>query len=173
MLRRLLRTLKYYTLTLLRMQNSDHRISLGFAAGFFPCWYPTFGGDIILAIALSRVIGGNMVAAVLIASIGSFLWPLLFYINYKIGFLISHIFSSPPPVDLQDVIHTPIPERNYSVLASYFSKLGDMGVNFLIGSAVNSILFSFIMYFVVRHLLSYYRTPLLIKIKKTSKNRVS
>lgn len=172
MLRRFLRTLKYYILTLLRMQNSDHRIALGFSAGFFPCWYPTFGVDIVIAIALSRVVSGNMVAAILAASTGSFLWPLLFFINYKVGYLISHIFSSPPSIDLEDVINAPIPDRDYSVLASYFSKLGDMGVNFLIGSAVNSIIFSFVLYFVARYLLSQYRKPLLIKIKKARKKRI-
>ncbi|MFC7681077.1 DUF2062 domain-containing protein [Paenibacillus sp. GCM10028914] len=172
MLRRILRTLKYYFLTILRMQNSDHRIALGFSAGFFPCWYPTFGVDIIIAIALSRVIGGNMAAAILAATTGSMLWPLLFFINYKVGYLISHIFSSPPPIDLVDVIHTPVPDRDYSVLARYFSKLGDMGVNFLIGSAVNSLIFSVVLYFIVRFLLSQYRKPLLNKIKKARNKHI-
>ena len=171
MLRRFFRTLKYYFLTLLRMQNSDHRIALGVSVGFFPCWYPTFGVDIIIAMALSRAVSGNMAAAILAASTGSLLWPLLFFINYKVGVLISHLFSSPPPIGLKEVINAPVPERNYSVLADYFSRLGDMGVNFLIGSAVNSLISSVIVYIIFRLLLCHYRKPLLLKIKRAAKNK--
>lgn len=171
MLHRLFRKLKYYLLKLLRMQNSDHRIAIGFSAGFFPCWYPTFGIDILIAMALSRMVRGNIVAAVIAASIGQLIWPVLFFINYKIGILISHLFSTPTPVNLRDVIHNPVPERNFSVLADYFSKLGDMGLNFLIGSAVNSLLSVVFVYFTFRLLLCHYREPLLLKIKKASKKK--
>ncbi|UNK17361.1 DUF2062 domain-containing protein [Paenibacillus sp. N3/727] len=171
MLRKFLRTLKYYFLSLLRMKNSDHQIAIGFSSGFFPCWYPTFGIDILIAMAFSRMVRGNMAAAVIAASIGQLLWPLLFFINYKIGVLVSHLFSSPTPIKLQDVIHIPVPDRKYSVLADYFSKLGDMGLNFLIGSIVNSLISSVVVYFIFRLLLCYYRKPLLLKIKRTSKRK--
>ncbi|KKO53663.1 DUF2062 domain-containing protein [Paenibacillus sp. DMB20] len=171
MLQRLGRTFKYYFLTLLRMQNSDHRIALGFAAGFFPCWFPTMGIDIIIAIALSRLVCGNLAAAVIAASAGSVLWPLLFYMNYKIGLFISKLFASAAPVSFRDVIHSPVPGRNYSVLADYLNKLGDLGVNFLIGSLVNSVVSIFVVYATFRFLLSRYRKPMLHKIKLGVKHR--
>lgn len=70
MLLKYIRRLKYYILRTLRMQNSDHRIALGFAVGFFPCWYPTFGIDLLLAPLLARLVRGNIPSAFLAATAG-------------------------------------------------------------------------------------------------------
>lgn len=171
MLQRLGRTIKYYFLTLLRMQNSDHRIALGFAAGFFPCWFPTMGIDIVIAIALSRLFSANIAAAVIAASAGSVMWPLLFFINYKVGSFLRDMFSGLFPEKIGSMVVTSVPGWNYPVLAEYFSRIGNLGFNFLIGSVVNSLVSVFVVYGVSRLLMSRYRQPMLHKVKISVKHR--
>lgn len=153
------------------MQNSDHRIALGFAAGFFPCWFPTMGIDIVIAIALSRLFSANIAAAVIAASTGSVLWPLLFFINFKVGSFLREMFSGFFPEKIGSMVMTPIPGWNHTVLADFFSHIGNLGFNFLIGSVFNSIVSVFAVYGVSRLLMSRYRQPLLHKMKISVKHR--
>ena len=167
MLHKYIRRLKYYILRTLRMQNSDHRIALGFAVGFFPCWYPTFGIDLLLAPLLSRLVRANIPSAFLAASAGSVLWPILFYLNYRIGVFV-HLFTTfPQTFEIEDALSVPVPETDYRIETSHFGRLGDMGVNFLVGALINSILSTLILYILLRIMLSVYRRPLLHKIKKS------
>lgn len=160
MLRKLMNYLTYYGIRILRIKKGDHRIALGFAIGFFPCWFPTFGIGLPLSLALARLVRGNMPSAVLAAMIGSFLWPLLFYANYKTGHFITELFTS-PSFDFEDVIAEPAPEQDYIEAATHYGMLSDIGVNFMIGSLVNSSISTIILYAGCRLFVRSYRVPLL------------
>lgn len=162
---KLIRKMKYYFLKLLRIRKSDHVVAIGFIAGFFHCWFPTFGIGMLLSIGLARLLRGNLVAAVISGSLGSFLWPFLFFLNYKSGFIIESFFHS-PSYELDDALDEPVPDADYSEAADHFNSYSDIGLNFLTGSIVNSILFSFIGYFALRFVLKHYRLPLLRKLKR-------
>lgn len=173
MLQKYIRRLKYYILRTLRMHNSDHRIALGFAVGFFPCWYPTFGMDLLLAPLFARMVRGNVPSSFLAASTGSVLWPVLFYLNYRIGVFV-HLFTTfPASFRIEDAFTAPVPETDYLVETSHFGRLGDMGVNFLVGALINSFLSTFILYILMRIILTVYRRPLLQKIKQSIRKRKS
>jgi len=157
--------LTYYGIRMLRIKKGDHRIAIGFAIGFFHCWFPTFGIGLPLSIAMARLVRGNMPSAILASSLGSVLWPLLFYLNYWTGHLITTLFTS-PSFDLDDVINEQMPEPDYVETIGHFSDITDIGLDFLIGSIINSILSTIILYFVCRVLVRRYRTPLLNLLRR-------
>lgn len=168
------RQLKYYILRLLRMRNSNHRIATGFAWGFFPCWYPTFGIGMVLSMVLTRVFRGNIPAAILAASLGSFIWPALFYLNYRMGVLIHLLGSSPETFEIHEAISAPVPETDYSeytVETDYVDKFGHMGLNFAIGSIVNSIIFTFLIYLLLRIIFPRIQKPLLNRLRKSTSRK--
>ncbi|MGG3504671.1 DUF2062 domain-containing protein [Paenibacillus lautus] len=173
MLYKYIRRLKYYIIRTLRMQNSDHRIALGFAVGFFPCWYPTFGIDLLLAPLLARMVRASVPSAFLAASAGTVLWPILFYTNYRIGVFV-HLFTTfPKTFEIEDALSAPVPETDYRIETNHFGRLGDMGVNFFVGALINSILSTLILYILLRILLFVYRRPMLHKIKESIRRRKS
>ncbi|MFD2670636.1 DUF2062 domain-containing protein [Marinicrinis sediminis] len=155
------RNLKYYLIRLFRMKNSNHQISLGLILGFFPCWFPTFGIGPFLSIAITKIAKGNIVAAVFAAAIGSFLWPVLFYLNYQTGSL----FLPDPPAQAA------LPDIEYNTahylqpIVNTFHKLGK---SFMVGSFLNSVLFTFAMYGILSVVFSRYRERVLNKLKKSS-----
>ncbi|GAE05772.1 DUF2062 domain-containing protein [Paenibacillus sp. JCM 10914] len=127
MLHKYIRKFKYYLLRTLRMQNSDHRIALGFAVGFFPCWFPTFGIDLLLAPLLARLVKGNIPSAFLAATTGSVLWPGLFYWNYKVGVMVHLLTTYPRSFEIEDAITAPIPETDYIIETDHFGIWGIWG----------------------------------------------
>ncbi|OAB41730.1 DUF2062 domain-containing protein [Paenibacillus glacialis] len=151
---RIFRKLKYDSLRLLRIKKSDHLISIGFIAGFFHCWFPTFGIGILLSIGLARLLRGNIVAAVISGSLGTLMWPGLFFLNYKIGLVLISLFYFTSIQGTPEIAMTGI-------------SFGHLGMNFLVGSIVNSIVFSIIGYFLLRFVLMKYRLPLLKRLKRT------
>ncbi len=151
---RIFRKLKYDSLRLLRIKKSDHLISIGFIAGFFHCWFPTFGIGILLSIGLARLLRGNIVAAVISGSLGTIMWPGLFFLNYKIGFVLLSLFYFSSIQGSQEIAMSGI-------------SFGHLGMNFLVGSIVNSIVFSIMGYFLLRFVLMKYRLPLLNRLKRT------
>jgi uncharacterized protein (DUF2062 family) len=162
---KLFRKLKYYSLKLLRIRKSDHTVAIGFIAGFFLCWFPTFGVGVLLSVGLTKLLRGNLVATLISSTLGSLLWPLLFFLNYKSGFIIGSLLHS-PSYQLEDALEEPIPDPDYSEAADHFNSISDIGLSFLTGSIINSIFFSVIGYFIVRFALKHYRLPLLKKLKR-------
>ncbi len=162
---RIFRKLKYDSLRLLRIKKSDHYISIGFIAGFFHCWFPTFGIGILLSLGLARLLRGNIAAAVISGSLGTIVWPGLFYLNYKIGFLLLSLFYfSSFQGNSLSIANLDPPD----ISPHYLSKFGHMGMNFVVGSVVNSIIFSVIGYFLIRFVLVKYRAPLLKRLKRSA-----
>lgn len=154
---RLLRTMRYNLIRLFRIQAGAHRIALGFVVGFFPCWFPTFGVGPVLSLALCRLAKGNLVAAIVAASIGSLLWPILFYLNFLAGKLVTDNWKRTPDLD-----------GDYLETAEEIVSLSDVGLDFIIGSLMNSIILSLAGYWLLRVVLTYYRPEIYRWIKKLS-----
>ncbi|MFS1514006.1 DUF2062 domain-containing protein [Chengkuizengella sp. SCS-71B] len=133
------RDIKYHFIRLFRLKGGAKQISLGFSLGLIPCWFPTFGIGPILSIAIAKIFKANMVATLIAASLGSFIWPLLFIGNYQIGELL--FFR----LEHMDVL--------------------TMTYDFMIGAVINSILSSIILYFVLYYIFKRYRIPILKKMK--------
>ena len=170
MKKKLLRRIKYYALRILGNKKGDHQVALGVTIGFFPCWYPTFGIGMALSIALARLFRGNMPSAILAGSLGTVLWPVVFYINYKIGHFFHVLFWS-SPFDFDWVVGKPVPDTDYHETAWNLSSLGDLGLDFLLGSIFNSLVGCLITYGLVRWLLKRYKVSLLRRLRQNATER--
>jgi len=153
---KLSRRLKWNALRIFRVKAGSHRIALSVVTGLLPCWFPTFGIGPAISIALTKLTKGNLPAAAIAASIGSFLWPVLFYMNYVTGGLIG---PSPelPEISLEDV--------GYNETASNLDKLSELGREFLVGGVVNSLLFSILLYGMIYYSFKHYRKSILVKLR--------
>ncbi|XEC93696.1 DUF2062 domain-containing protein [Paenibacillus tarimensis] len=164
-IRNLLRKLRYNIILLFRQNKGAHQISLGFVIGFFPCWFPTFGVGPALSIALTKFVRGNIPAAVIAASLGSILWPVLFFMNYKTGTLLTGLASGdrdkiPIPLDMEEGW----PEV-YVEPAEHINSWGQAGIDFIVGSTFNSLIMTAVGYLIVRLLVTRYRFVILQLIR--------
>jgi uncharacterized protein (DUF2062 family) len=157
MISKLLRRLKYYLIRLFRLKKGAKQIALGTVLGFFPCWFPTFGIGPMLSIALSKFAKANIPSAIISASLGSVLWPILFFLNYKTGAL---LYAKPG--DLPGKID----DTDYLEPIEQVNTLQEVGVTFLVGSLVNSIVFSIVGYFFFYYIFNKYRIAILKKLTK-------
>ncbi|GGG04643.1 DUF2062 domain-containing protein [Paenibacillus abyssi] len=169
----ILRRLRYNLILLFRQNKSAHQISLGFVIGFFPCWYPTFGVGLALSVALAKFVRGNILASVIAASIGSFLWPMLFFLNYKAGILLRGLMSGETEEIGDHLKLEEIWPDEYEEPAEQINAWGQAGIDFLWGAVLNSIVLTIIGYLIVRILITRYRLDILrlIRGKRTVKRQ--
>jgi len=152
------RRIKYYLLRLFRLKESPNQVALGVMLGFAPNWFPTFGLGPILSIGIAKLARVNVVAAIIGGVIGSPLWPILFLMNYRMG---SMLYQKPSNVnDVDDIDY--IEAVNDTV-----GSLHSGSLTFLIGSVVNVIIFSILLYIVVFLLFKKYRLTILRKLSST------
>ncbi|WP_019419751.1 DUF2062 domain-containing protein [Paenibacillus sp. OSY-SE] len=136
---------------MLRSKQGASKIALGIVFGFFPCWFPTFGIGPAMSIGLTKLVRGSVTGALLAAGVGSFAWPLLFYLNYAVGSLWT---SQGVNVEVPDVRPG---EGMYQEAAESVHSWQQMGMDFVIGAVLNSIVFTAVGYFIVRYLVHRYR----------------
>lgn len=175
------RKLKYAIIRLLRLKNAARQIALGLVLGFFPCWFPTFGLGAFLSVMLAKLVRGNILAALLSAAVGSILWPLLFYLNYAVGEKLMRRFDEtiePSPVSFEspsDFFDLDFAEEmveiDYVEPIEQINSWSDIGIQFAVGAAANSILFSFAGYFIFRFSLNRFRKPLLSLMRRNKGRR--
>lgn len=123
--------------------------------GFIPSWFPTFGLGPLLSIGLAKFFRVNVIAALIGGVIGTPIWPILFFFNYKIGSL---IFDRHNKVDgIEDV--------NYEhVVNETLGSLQSGGITFLTGACINMIISTIAIYVIVYILFKRYRETILQKI---------
>ena len=155
------RKLKLASIRLLRVKEGNHQIALGFVIGFFPCWFPTFGIGPALSVGLTKLVRGNVVAAAVAAALGSFAWPILFYLNYMIGNVFRSLSKEPTIENIDQLLLEDVPTADYTETLDGLNQLGDMGLNFLFGSIWNSLFFTAVGYVAIRFVLRRYRHVLL------------
>ena len=153
----MLRRIKYYLVRLFRIKSGSHQIALGVVIGLTPCWLPTFGIGPMLSVALAKLVKASVVSAFISAALGSFLWPLLFFLNYKMGSIL--MFNDAPldrPNNTEDVTYIePIEQVN---------SWKDVGIEFSIGALFNIVFFGIVGYIVLYYLFNRYREKILQKL---------
>ncbi len=113
----------YHALRFFRVRDSTERAARGFAIGLTFNFFPTFGLGGFLSGFLARIFGGNMVAGFFGGCLLALFWPVLFFLNIRVGSL----FIRPPLVidDMGDVT-----ERTVDALV--------WGQTFAVGALINS-----------------------------------
>jgi uncharacterized protein len=77
----------FNVIRLFRIRRASERVARGFAIGMVVNFFPTFGFGVLISGAIARAIGGNVVAGVVGGATLAFAWPLLFYLNMRMGSL--------------------------------------------------------------------------------------
>jgi uncharacterized protein len=84
------RSVRYFAKRVLRLRATPHAIAAGVAAGVFASFFP-LGVHLIVAIAISWLIAGNLVAAALGTAFGNPLTiPVMWGATYEVGSMILH-----------------------------------------------------------------------------------
>lgn len=113
----------------------SERVARGFALGLVVNFFPTFGLGMLISGFVARVLGGNFVAGVVGGATLSLFWPVLFYLNIRVGQLFY------PPVVVVDELED-VTTRTMQALM--------WGRTFTIGAALNSLVVGLIVYVLLR-----------------------
>jgi uncharacterized protein len=149
------RKIKFHLINLFRLKASAHQVALGFTLGFIPNWFPTFGLGPILSLGLAKVARVNIISAVTGGLIGSPLWPILFFLNYKSGSLLHTKTSKVDEIE----------EVEYLEVVETVSNFQTESTLFLTGALINIFLFSIVLYSMVYFIFKKYRARILLKLK--------
>lgn len=125
----------FNVIRLFRIRRQSEKVARGFALGFIVNFFPTFGFGVLISGFFAKMFGGNAVAGLVGGASMTFFWPLLFYLNMRMGSL----FIRPPVVidELEDVT-----DKTMDVLV--------WGQTFTLGAILNSLLAGLCVYLVLR-----------------------
>ncbi len=129
---RMRRLLRYQAIRFFRIQGSNEKAARGFAIGLTCNFFPTFGLGGFLSGFLAKLAGGNMATGFFGGCLLAFFWPVLFYINIRVGSLFVR-----PPI-LVDELCDVTPQAVGALV---------WGKTFAIGAIVNSLVASAAAYF--------------------------
>jgi uncharacterized protein len=136
------RSLQYYGKRILRIRATPHALAAGFATGIFAAFSPALGIHILMALALSWIFGGNLIAAALGTTAANPLtFPLMITGELKLGRL---FFGGDPA--------THVPLHKIGLMLTHFD-FGGMWVPvfkpLLLGSVLLGVIFAIPVYFAI------------------------
>ncbi|HSH16089.1 MAG TPA: DUF2062 domain-containing protein [Verrucomicrobiae bacterium] len=117
---------------LLRVRDTNDRVARGVAAGLIVNFFPTFGLGVLISGFVARLFGGNAIAGLVGGASLMFFWPVLFYLNIKVGGLML-----PPDVVVNEL--GDVTEKTVNALV--------WGKTFLLGAVLNSLAVGLAVYF--------------------------
>ena len=80
------RQLRYFYIRFVRMRGTPEAIGRGIAAGVFAGWFPLFGLQTIIGVAIASVVRGNKIMAAAGTWISNpFTYVPIYYFNFRIG----------------------------------------------------------------------------------------
>jgi len=118
-----------------------------------------FGLDPVIAVGLARLVKANTVSSLVGGVIGTFIWPLSFFLNYKIGSLLLDRNSRVDELDEVEYINA-IQHIYKWIVGSHSS-----GFIFLTGAVINILISSILIYIIVYLVFKKHRVSILNKIR--------
>lgn len=95
----------FITHRILHIDDSPHRIAMGVAIGFFAAWTPAMGLHILIALALTSMIGANKFVALTCVWVSNiFTAVFIYYPNYLVGWYLLNRFSGEPALTHDEVV---------------------------------------------------------------------
>lgn len=153
------RVIKYNLIRLFRLKSGPHQVASGVTIGFIPSWLPTFGLGPVLSVGMARFLKANTVSALVGCVLGTFIWPLLFFLNYKVGSLL--LDRNTKVDELDEVEYIDAIEHTYTGIVSSHSS----GFIFLTGAMCNIVISSIFIYIMVYIVFKTYRVRILNRIR--------
>ncbi len=144
---------------LIKISDTPHSISLGFAIGVFSAFTPLIGLHIVIAIFFSWLVNANYLSSVAGTFIGT---PITYPFMWISSILVGNIFFSVDNLN-KDLF------ENFSFYSwDFFLLIKPFIWSFVIGSTVLGLISSFLSYFLLKRLVILYRRRKL-KVKKVIK----
>jgi uncharacterized protein (DUF2062 family) len=141
------RSARYFLKRTLRLSGSPYAVAMGCAAGAFASFTPFLGLHIVIAMTITWLLRGNLLAAALGTFVGNPLsFPFIWAGTYEVGHFIRHGGSSPAP----DLL-------THSSLVKSFDQLLPLVEPMLIGAIPLGLAAGAIMYFIVYRAVLVYR----------------
>lgn len=129
---------------LYRSTSSPHQIAFGFAFGAFVGIFPTFGFGLLICSGLGLIFKFNVPASMLGSLIGApWMTPLWIASSVALG----KVFTKSSTAIFQA-----------EGLKSFLSEALDLGIDYIIGNTIISVVLSSALYFLVKWLVIRYRT---------------
>lgn len=153
------RVIKYNLIRLFRLRSGPHQVASGVTIGFIPSWLPTFGLGPVLSVGMARLLKANTVSALVGGFLGTFIWPMLFFLNYKVGSLLLNRSTKVDEFDEVEYINAI--EHTYTGIVNSHSS----GFIFLTGAMCNIVISSILIYIMVYIMFKTYRVKILNKIR--------
>ena len=133
----------FYFLKLIRVKDSKHKLSIGFACGSMVSFTPFIGFHFLLAVIFAYILRGNVVASLIGTFIGNpFTFPFIWLFIYKVGNI---FFKNDQNLSLEFTFQNLL-NQGYDIL-----------MPMLIGSLIVSIPIWFISYFTVKFLMESFK----------------
>ncbi|MEM1368133.1 MAG: DUF2062 domain-containing protein [Cyanobacteria bacterium P01_H01_bin.15] len=137
---------RYYYLRLLRLQGSPKNIARGFAVGVFAGFFPFFGFQTILGVALAFVFRGNKIAAAAGTWVSNpFTYAPIYWVNFKVGQVI---------LRSEAAIESAL---SWSSPAEVFASSQQVAIALLCGCSITGIIFAIATYFFSLRLIERWR----------------
>jgi uncharacterized protein len=117
--------------------------------GFIPNWFPTLGLGPILSVGFAKMAKVNVFPAVIGGIIGTPLWPVLFWFNYRVGGLFQNQSSEVDQIEQVEYIE---------VVNDTVGSIQSGSLQFLAGACINILISSMLLYVLVYMLFRKYRS---------------
>lgn len=141
---------------IVEIKEKPYKVALGCALGISINFIPTFGIGFILAFFLATLLKINQAGAAITSLLTGPLVPLMYALNFIIGGLILA-----PVMEKENLLDFIIGQYSLILKMGNFKEkilsiLELFGLTFLVGSAINAIIFGLIVYLIVKVLLNKY-----------------
>lgn len=134
------RMLRYNYIKILRLEEAPEQIAMSVAIGTSIMFMPFFGFGIFIAYFVAMFLKVNKIATILT----TLLWKLALPVFYVLNIITGNFIMGDP--------HTPAKPLHHA--GGILNKFNELGTEFLVGSAINSILAGILAYYVALKLLT-------------------
>jgi len=176
------RAVSYILHRLRRLPDPPHKIARGISAGVFVCFTPFYGFHFLLAAALSFVMQGNILAAILATFFGNpITFPIIATLSVELG---SWMLGTPGGVPLQSIVGG-FSYASLELWANFTAMFTDDVAHwdrlgwffrrvfwpYLVGGIIPGVFVSVFVYSLCRPLISAYQKNRIKRLKKRFEKR--
>lgn len=128
----------FNAIRLTRLRARSEAVARGFALGIIVNFFPTFGFGVVISGFFARIFGGNTIAGLVGGATLTFVWPVLFILNMRMGGL---LLGEEPP----DHVLGTVTDETIRVL-----DWGSIFWTFSLGACINSLIVGLTCYIILR-----------------------
>jgi uncharacterized protein len=145
----------FQVIRLFRIRAASEKVARGFSLGLVVNFLPTFGFGVLVSGFIARMLGGNAIAGLVGGALLTFFWPVLFYLNIRVG---SWFYQ--PPIHVGEV--GDVTQKTVEALV--------WGKTFMMGAIFNILLVGVSVYCLLRLIYARIRPRMLSYFRRHAKD---